>query len=565
MAQKNDRLSLPALILLLALALGLGTYYRTVALDARPMHTDEAILATKFADLWTGKGFDYDPSDYHGPGLHYVSWVYAKLAGWDDPATWTEAGLRHIPALCGIAVILCALLLNIALGGRATLIAMLLSAVSPMMVFYSRYYIMEMLFTLLVALSLASWWRWCLTRNRFWLVLCGASIGFQHATKETFVLNVASALIAWTLASFFIQDRDSSRLRLSSFSRRTSKWKPWQILFLSAVLVSVISYSGFFRDWASVKDSISTYSNYLHRSEGSGHEKPWHYYLTLIFWRKDGLIWTEALIGGLGLVGILHAFFGTHKDGKKHRFLVFLSLYTLGLFTAYSILAYKTPWSILTAQYALTLLAGVGAAALWGLFDKGIPNLFYQVAIGLGVYHLCDESMLAIGPYKADPRNPYVYSHTTTNLLQLVGTVRELAALTPDSPPAIQVINRDQGWPLPWYFRSLPNVGYHAIPPVHLQADIIIAEDSQRDAVLSQLNASDYQDTGFHGLRPGVPLIMLVRQDLWAHLMAKRQGLPPPPKPVPLPEPRTAPEPLIGPPFPTPGTEHGPPAPDSPP
>jgi hypothetical protein len=38
MAQKNDRLSLPALILLLALSLGLGTYYRTVALDARPMH-----------------------------------------------------------------------------------------------------------------------------------------------------------------------------------------------------------------------------------------------------------------------------------------------------------------------------------------------------------------------------------------------------------------------------------------------------------------------------------------------------------------------------------------------
>jgi hypothetical protein len=53
-----------------------------------------------------------------------------------------------------------------------------------------------------------------------------------------------------------------------------------------AVLTSVTIYSGFFKDWQAVKDSALTYLNYLERSGGSGHEKPWHYYLTLIFWRK---------------------------------------------------------------------------------------------------------------------------------------------------------------------------------------------------------------------------------------------------------------------------------------
>jgi hypothetical protein len=330
----------------------------------------------------------------------------------------------------------------------------------------------------------------------------------------------------------------------------------------------VASYSGLFRDWVSVKESLTTYGNYLQRSEGSGHEKSWHYYLTLIFWRKDGLVWTEALIGGLGFVGMLHAFLGNHKNDKKQRFLIFLSLYTLGLFTAYSILAYKTPWSILSAQHALTLLAGVGAAALWGLFSKGLANISFQVALGLGVYHLCDESMLVIGHYKADPRNPYVYSHTSTHLLQLVGTVKELAQLTPDDPPAIQVINRDQGWPLPWYFRSLPKVGYQATPPTPLTSEIIIAEESQRAAVLSQIDASEYKDTGLHGLRPGIPLLMLVKQDLWEHLMARRQGLPAP-TPIPLPLPKEIPPPPppaapFGPPFPIPSAEHGPPAPESP-
>lgn len=569
MVQKNDRLSLPALLLLLALSLGLGSYYRFLALDTRPMHTDEAILATKFADFWSGRGFDYDPSDYHGPGLHQVSWAYGKLAGWGVPETWTEAGLRHIPALCGIGVVLSALLFASLFGARAALVAMLLGAVSPMMVYYSRYYIMEMLLVLLVAISLASWWRFVASGNRLWLILCGASIGFQHATKETFVLNVAAAFIAWNIAAFLIEDREAKRIRLNSFGAKTTPWKPWQILFVSAVLVSVASYSGLFRDWLSVKESLTTYGNYLQRSEGSGHEKPWHYYLTLIFWRKDGLVWTEALIGGLGFVGMLHAFLGNHKNDKKQRFLIFLSLYTLGLFTAYSILAYKTPWSILSAQHALTLLAGVGAAALWGLFSKGLANISFQVALGLGIYHLCDESMLVIGHYKADPRNPYVYSHTSTHLLQLVGTVKELSQLTPDDPPAIQVINRDQGWPLPWYFRSLPKVGYQATPPTPptpLTSEIIIAEESQRAAVLSQIDASDYKDTGLHGLRPGIPLLMLVKQDLWEHLMARRQGLPAPtPKPLPAeippPPPPTAP---FGPPFPIPSAEHGPPAPESP-
>lgn len=560
--KKTDKLSLPALLLLLGLAFGLGSYYRFIVPDQRPMHADEAILAVKFSGLWQGQGFQYDPSDYHGPGLHYVSWLYGKLAGWGAPAEWTEAALRHVPALCGLLVLASALLLLPALSARAALIAMVLTAVSPMMVFYSRYYIMEMLLALLVAVSLAAWWRWQVTRNQFWLVLCGASLGFQHATKETFVLNLGAAAAAWLAASWLISDRErGGGLRLSSPGRRRqSLWKPWQVLLVSAALVSVTCYSALYRDWSAVKDSVLTYASYLQRAEGVGHEKPWHYYLSLIFWRRDGLVWTEALIGGLGIIGMLHAFLGDHRDGKKQRFLVFLSLYTLVLFAGYSAISYKTPWSILSAQHALTLLAGVGAAALWSVFSRGIASLIYQVVIGLGIYHLCDESMLAIRAYKADPRNPYVYAHTSTNLLSLVETVRALHALQPEPPPSIQVINRDQGWPLPWYFRNLPRVGYQAEPPPVLDADIIIAEAAQQTAVQARLRRESYQDTGLYGLRPGVPLIMLVRKSLWEQHMAARRGeakeevrKPSPPDPAPAPEAEAESDPageFIGPPFP---------------
>lgn len=523
MKKKVDPLSPRSIVLLLLLAVGLGSYYRLMDLGSRPMHTDEAILATKLGGLWTGQGFQYDPSDYHGPGFHYAGWAYGKLAGWGDPQTWTEPGLRHVTVACGLAVMACSLLLLGALGTRGALLSMLLVAVSPMMVYYSRYFIMEMLLVLLVAVSLIALWRWSISGNRLWLVLCGASLGLQHATKETFVLNVAAASGAWLAAHFLIRQQGSSSLQLSSGYRRKRPQRWWPYLLFPALVVSVVCYSAFFSDWVAVKESFTTYGNYLQRSEGSGHEKPWHYYITLIFWRKDGLAWTEALIGGLGLIGMAYAFLGDHRDSRRQRFLVFLSLYTLLLFGVYSFLAYKTPWSILSAQHSLTLLAGVGGAALRNLFVGRIARLAYTVALGFGIYHLCDECKLAIGPYKADPRNPYVYSHTSTNLLKLVETVHTLQRLSPEQPLTIQVINRDHGWPLPWYFRDLPKTGFQTIVPSQLNADIIIADAELGEIVMDKVFAPAYRETGLHGLRPGIPLIMLVKNEPWERLLESRR------------------------------------------
>jgi len=58
-----------ALWMLLAAVLALGL--RSVALDSRPMHNDEANNALKFRDLWDGSGYRYDPDEFHGPTLAY--------------------------------------------------------------------------------------------------------------------------------------------------------------------------------------------------------------------------------------------------------------------------------------------------------------------------------------------------------------------------------------------------------------------------------------------------------------------------------------------------------------
>lgn len=556
---KEVTISILSFLILALLGLGLGFFYRlSPSLDRRPMHTDEAILGMKLADYWETGHFTYDPKDYHGPALHQVAIAWGKIAAWGDPATWTESDLRFVAVLCGLGVMLSVFLFADVLGRLGSAMAMLMTAVSPMMVYYSRYFIMEMQLTLLIALTLGCFWRFSQGGTRLWLVLGGMAIGFAHATKETFILNVAAALAGWIVARVIVGDfqpRKSNSLSLSSSSKKQRVGAPWAWVLVPAILVSVASYSGGFHDWHAVKDSALTYANYLVRSEGSGHEKPWHYYLTLLFWRKDGLVWSEAMICVLGLLGMIYSLVGEHKNTARQAFLVFLSVYTLVLFGIYSVLSYKTPWCILSVQHSLTLLAGVGAWWLWTMFTGSIGQLVYKVAIGVGIYFLCGQSKFAIEEYRADQRNPYVYSHTTTDLLRLVGEVKKIAAEKGESFSA-QVIDRDSGWPLPWYWRTLPKVGYQMdVTSSGTTAPVLIVDADLLPVLKTQLGeqAASYTESGPYGLRPGLYLSLLVQKEKVAEPQPVApviqpgadlsQGLAPMPIPAPSPIPGDMPAP----------------------
>ncbi len=508
----------------------IGAYYRLPLLGERPMHTDEAILAIKSAEFQNTGHFQYDPKDYHGPGLHHLTRVWSKLAGWGDSSTWTEAQLRTVPVICGLLLLLTTLLLRDALGRLGAGLAMLLTSISPMMVYYSRYFIMEVPLVLFITLTIAAIWRWAQSGSRWWLVLAGFALGMQHATKETFAINVIAAAVGFGVAKLIIGDFSPRKNSFSLGSSRNHATRPWLWVLVISLVTSIAIYSGFFKDWQAVKDSATTYLNYLERSGGSGHEKPWHYYLTLIFWRKDGLVWTEAMIGGLGIVGMLYAFLGNHmKNTARQAFLVFLSVYTLVLFVIYSFLAYKTPWSILSAQHAFTLLAGVGAAAILEALPGKITRLAFKIAFGLGLYHLIAQTSLAIHLYAADSRNPYVYSHTSSNLLRLLPQVRELQKIAPDGSFDLLVINRDAGWPLPWYWRDIQSVRYVTTIPETIDARVIIAELDMQPALEAKFGDKTYIMQGPFGLRPGVMLNLWVEKSLSDRLTLRKEQEPPAP------------------------------------
>ncbi len=543
-------------LLLLILAGSLGWLYRSSELAKRPMHTDEAILGIKSIELMKTGRFVYDQHDYHGPLLHYSTRWIGGLLGW-SPDTIDEEQLRFVTAIYGLALILIPLLLGDVLKRSGTVFAALFIAVSPMMCFYSRYYIMETPLVFFSGLFIVALWRWSQSQNKLWLLVAGVSLGAMHATKETFVLNIAAMTAAFVIAVILGGGFTSSHTGYSFSDTRRSGGRIWcwVMVPLIGIFTSVALYSNGFHDWSQVRDSVLTYQDYLHRSSGAGHEKPWHYYLTLLFWNKNALkTWTEALMGGLAAIGFIFALLDYSRPSHHRTFLIFLGVYAFGLLAIYSAIPYKTPWIILTVDHGFALMAGAGAAAIFRIIKLPVLKFAFGLTLMAGIYNLCQQTSLAIdfnkeplAKYSAHELNPYVYAHTTNKVLVLSQFIHDLAALHPEKNlMSVRVIETDYGWPLGWYLRDLKQVGYHkTLPDTMAPPALIVADIALQDEILSRMAPKAApiieDDPGFIGplqppappapvfiykadepcsLRPGVLLTVIVERNLREKLRA---------------------------------------------
>src|SRR5690606_33601676 len=132
----------------LILVAAVGLLLRGGALERRPLHNDEAINAVKLRALWERGEYRYDPHEYHGPALYFLTLPFLAAASSFEPDQPAIAAMRSMSVACGIALILGLWLLRGALGPGPMIAAAAWTAVSTAMVYYSRYYIHEMLLVL---------------------------------------------------------------------------------------------------------------------------------------------------------------------------------------------------------------------------------------------------------------------------------------------------------------------------------------------------------------------------------------------------------------------------------
>ncbi len=498
---------------------------RIPRLRQRPMHCDEAVHAIKFGQLLEEGVYTYDPNEYHGPTLNYLSLIPAKLASADKLTDVSEFTLRVVPVFFGVLLVLLFLLIVDGLGCGAAAYAAILTTISPAMVFYSRYYIMEMLLVCFTFGVIACGYKFVRSGRIIWAILAGVFAGLMHATKETCIIAFGSMLVSLVFVLFLSRKKDKNVLALV---------KPKHLLagFAAAVIVSGLFYSAFLSSPTGIFDSVRTYTTYLSRAGGNTiHIHPWYYYLKMLVFSKygGGPVWTEGLIVLLALVGFVAAVRGKVFSGVSISLLKFIAFYTLIMTAIYSVIPYKTPWCVLSFLHGMILLAGVGAVVVVKSFRSWLPRAVVVVLLVIASGHLFWQAYLSNYKYYADSRNPYVYAHPTTEVFDVVRKVQEYANVyehAHDMP--IQVICPDDDyWPLPWYLRSFKNVGWWDSVNVNgPSAPLIITSDKTEDDLANKLYSHTpvqerqmymymFEEPYYMWLRPKVKLLGFVRKDLW--------------------------------------------------
>jgi len=496
--------------------------FRLPRLDQRPMHGDEAVQAVKSGILSSEGHYCYDANEYHGPTLYYFTLPAIWLQTGGDLSRTTDATFRIIPVLFGVGLVLLLLLVGDGLGRPAAVCAAILTAISPAMVYYSRYYIQEMLLVFFTFAVIAFGWRSVRSRRIGWALLAGASLGLMHATKETCIIALGSMAVALILMVAWAKRRKGKPLRGEGSLNRIHVLAA----AILAVAVSALFFSSFLANPYGPLDSIRSYVNYLTKAGNrSIHIHPWYYYLQMLLYTKyaPGPWWSEGFILALAVVGFIVAMLKKNDTGGSVWFLRFIAIYTLVMTVAYSVIPYKTPWCLTNFLQGMILLAGVGAVAI----VKRVPTLPAKVIacilLAAGAWQLGGQAYRGTFRFYADQRNPYVYAHPNTDVFNLIRRVEELAEVHPKGEDIlIKVIAPGSDyWPIPWYLRRFKNVGYWNEVPDDPDAPIIIASTQVEPALKEKLQ-DEYQ-VNYYGLRPKVFLLLYVRQDLWDAFLKQRQ------------------------------------------
>ena len=471
------------------LILGLAAVLRILFLGIKPPHFDEGINGW-FVDQMVKEGFyRYDPTNYHGPLHFYIIFLFQTLFGRNLYA------LRLPVVLASLGAVWLALKYDRVIPRPVARTAALAMALSPGFIFYGRYSIHEawlLLFSMMFIFGLLGLWREG-TLNYLWFT--GIGITGMILTKETYIIHIGCALIALPLAyisTLIIPAEDSKPA--------SQKWNliDLAVVCLTGIGVIVFFYSGTFFHWNGLKDLFRTFHAWFETgSSGHGHEKPWYYWLELIA-RYEWPICAGLILCAFSLL-------------FRSLSLRFLAILGVGTFAAYSIIAYKTPWCIISIIWPLFFTFGafilvVPRARLFlsSIIASILLLVSFGYAISLNYFH-CSSYIEANWdsnrPLTTNLREffrsePYVYVQTYNDIYKLTRPLLELAHADPQFYHLVGHILRPSPYPLPWILGDFPRIGYyeHDNNPPDLDADFLLVEESKIPEVEKKLRGTYYTE-----------------------------------------------------------------------
>ncbi|MFN0109550.1 MAG: flippase activity-associated protein Agl23 [Blastocatellia bacterium] len=512
------------------LAMFVAGWFRFSQIETRPFHHDEGVNSYFLLNLAHSGEYKYDPMNYHGPSLYYFALVALRIFG------ETDLALRLSPILFGLLTVAMLWLLRRQLGTVGTPVAAFCMALSPCLVFYSRYFIHEMSFGCFSLGIVAGLWRYAEDHEFRWLALAAVSLGGLLTTKETSIITLAVFLVAIACAaiwdavrSLIQQKRFTPAALVKELKNDTAAALPTLDHALAATIIAVfifiLFYSSLFKHWPGTTDFFRSIAHWTKERSSNDHVKTFWYYFGILFKVELPLLLGSMLAGALIL-------------WRGNRFWLFTGAWTFGTTLAYSKIPYKTPWLMLSFVVPMALVCGYAADQLFRLLPVRILKFAWLavvsavlVASGWMAWKVnfvkyddnSNESGYFMGfgkkyelkPY-VDGQYGYVYAHSDRELLALVDRIKLEANAFPEKEKTGVYIASPDYWPMPWYMRNHSGTEFSGHWPgtageaPTISHKIIVANADQQSN-LDGIPGWRAIPQKFK-LRPGVELMLFVRE-----------------------------------------------------
>jgi uncharacterized protein (TIGR03663 family) len=469
--------------LLIRLLVVFAAVLRFAFLSWKAPHFDEGINGHFVMQTWANGYFTYDPSNYHGPLYFYYLHLSEILLGRGI------LSFRIATALLSTLVVY-VIALHSRYFGKVAYWAAAIIAVSPAFVFYGRYAIHETLLILFQVVFSYGFCMWKFEKNTRAIPLMVAGVFGSFCTKETFFIFFA----CWTLSYgiILLHNRYLSRIpdTVNGIQDPGSKKKinvitKKEILRVSelwiavGVLATLALFSGFFLHSHGIIDMVEAFSFWTKTGTShTGHEKPFIYWVQLL------MTYEWPLLIALPL-GVLAIFWGSF----------FMRLYAacgFGVWLAYSIVPYKTPWCVIgfwPLAFALGFLIVELRKPAWRTALTG-------VVLASLVFSLGKALDLNFKNYQ-NPEEKYVYVQSTGDLNMLTNALADRVRSNPeDVAMKIQIFLRDT-WPLPYLVSIYSNVQWGRFEPNTEPGDVIVIDADQQQDVEKALKHR-YLRKSFH-------------------------------------------------------------------
>lgn len=355
----------------------LGALLRFWGLGDKPLHHDESLHAYYALQLlhntiWQwgtcAAGTNVNCYAYspwlHGPfQFHAIALVYqiSQWLGAPDNGVNTTT-VRIAAATLGTVLIGLPYFLRDYLGRLGAWLACFLLAVSPSMVYFSRFAREDIYYACFTLLAIVATLRYVRDRKIFWLLLASAGLSLSYATKETAFLSIglfgsfALGLLAWELG---LKSSFRERLARTQHPLLPRTFATLNLLLYGVVLAIVAK---FFFGW--LKD-LSTYvSNPANLSKSDA------FVLQLKTITVDLIPWLGLLLGFFVLSILLREATGKKRSRGRLGLAAKVDPHAQRLLN--TLLA--TPWT----SWFFAFLLG------WGIFLVLYTALFTNIVQGIG-------------------------------------------------------------------------------------------------------------------------------------------------------------------------------------